>query len=152
MSKSSKKNNAKRPPPQEVKSKARTAPEQLKKTKKRQYTEEELDLPKLNTITPVGVVKPKGKKKGKTFIDDQVGSTCHNPGFYFLCYFEIFLLISWVFYFIGRYDDYSCHGECRAGGPDRVEDDEGPAIRRDSGSKKKGSRGETGAEEVQIGT
>ncbi|OJJ43779.1 hypothetical protein ASPZODRAFT_135804 [Penicilliopsis zonata CBS 506.65] len=67
------KKNVKRPPPKEVKGKARTAPEQLKKKKKRVYTEEELDLPKLNTITPVGVVKPKGKKKGKTFVDDQEG-------------------------------------------------------------------------------
>ncbi|KAJ5669252.1 hypothetical protein N7462_010322 [Penicillium macrosclerotiorum] len=72
VSKSSKK-NVKRPPPQEVKSKARTAPENLAKKKKRVYTEAELDLPKLNTITPVGVVKPKGKKKGKTFVDDQEG-------------------------------------------------------------------------------
>lgn len=63
----------KRPPPQEVKSKARTEASQLKKTKKREYTEAELDLPKLNTITPVGVVKPKGKKKGKVFIDDEEG-------------------------------------------------------------------------------
>lgn len=71
VSKSSKK-NVKRPPPQEVKSKARTAPENLQKKKKRVYSEAELDLPKLNTITPVGVVKPKGKKKGKTFVDDEV--------------------------------------------------------------------------------
>ncbi|OGM50271.1 hypothetical protein ABOM_001230 [Aspergillus bombycis] len=63
----------KRPPPKEVKSKARTEASQLKKTKKREYTEEELDLPKLNAITPVGVVKPKGKKKGKVFVDDQEG-------------------------------------------------------------------------------
>lgn len=70
VSKSSAK--VKRPPPKEVKSKARTAPENLKKKKKREYTEKELDLPALNTITPVGVVKPKGKKKGKTFVDDQV--------------------------------------------------------------------------------
>ncbi|KAB8237790.1 60S ribosomal subunit assembly/export protein [Aspergillus alliaceus] len=63
----------KRPPPQEVKSKARTEASQLKKTKKREYTEAELDLPKLNTITPVGVVKPKGKKKGKVFVDDEEG-------------------------------------------------------------------------------
>lgn len=68
------KKNVKRPPPQEVKSKARTEPSLLKKTKKKQYSEAELDLPKLNTITPVGVVKPKGKKKGKTFVDDQVRS------------------------------------------------------------------------------
>lgn len=66
------KKNAKRPPPKEVKSKARTESSLLKKTKKREYTEEELGLPKLNMITPVGVVKPKGKKKGKVFVDDQV--------------------------------------------------------------------------------
>lgn len=71
VSKSSK-SNVKRPPPKEVKSKARTAPENLQKKKKRVYTEAELNLPKLNTITPVGVVKPKGKKKGKTFVDDAV--------------------------------------------------------------------------------
>ncbi|KAL4926469.1 protein loc1 [Aspergillus undulatus] len=64
------KKNVKRPPPKEVKSKARTEQSQLKKTKKREYTEAELDLPKLNMITPVGVVNPKGKKKGKTFCDD----------------------------------------------------------------------------------
>ncbi|KAF7162227.1 hypothetical protein CNMCM5623_007622 [Aspergillus felis] len=67
------KKNAKRPPPKEVKSKARTESSLLKKTKKREYTEEELGLPKLNMITPVGVVKPKGKKKGKVFVDDQEG-------------------------------------------------------------------------------
>ncbi|KAJ5674789.1 uncharacterized protein N7477_004723 [Penicillium maclennaniae] len=73
VSKSSKKNAPKRPPPKEVKSKARTAPENLQKKKKRVYTEAELDLPKLNSITPVGVIKPKGKKKGKTFVDDSEG-------------------------------------------------------------------------------
>ncbi|KAJ5279969.1 hypothetical protein N7478_005341 [Penicillium angulare] len=72
VSKSSKK-NVKRPPPKEVKSKARTETDLMAKKKKRKYTEAELDLPKLNTITPVGVVKPKGKKKGKTFVDDQEG-------------------------------------------------------------------------------
>lgn len=76
VSKPSSKKGAKRPPPQEVKSKARTAPENLKRKKKRVYTEAELDLPKLNQITPVGVVKPKGKKKGKVFVDDQVCLNC----------------------------------------------------------------------------
>ncbi|TLD19812.1 hypothetical protein PspLS_09565 [Pyricularia sp. CBS 133598] len=42
----------------------------LKKKKKRVYTEKELGVPKLNMITPVGVEKPKGKKKGKVFVDD----------------------------------------------------------------------------------
>ncbi|KAE8144970.1 hypothetical protein BDV25DRAFT_165656 [Aspergillus avenaceus] len=67
------KKGGKRPPPQEVKAKARTESTLLKKTKKREYTEAELDLPKLNAITPVGVVKPKGKKKGKVFVDDDEG-------------------------------------------------------------------------------
>ncbi len=44
----------------------------IKKRKKRVYTEKELNIPKLNTITPVGVQKPKGKKKGKIFVDDRV--------------------------------------------------------------------------------
>ena len=61
-----------RPAPQQQKTKARTAPELLKKKKKREYTEKELDLPTLNMITPVGVTKPKGKKKGKVFVDDKV--------------------------------------------------------------------------------
>lgn len=43
-----------------------------KKRKGRVYSEKELDIPKLNTITPVGVQKPKGKKKGKIFVDDRV--------------------------------------------------------------------------------
>lgn len=43
-----------------------------KKKKKRVYTEKELGIPQLNMITPVGVVKPKGKKKGKVFVDDSV--------------------------------------------------------------------------------
>lgn len=44
-----------------------------RRRKTRTYTEKELDIPKLNTITPVGVQKPKGKKKGKIFVDDKVG-------------------------------------------------------------------------------
>lgn len=42
------------------------------KKKRRVYTEKELDIPKLNMITPMGVEKPKGKKKGKVFVDDAV--------------------------------------------------------------------------------
>lgn len=41
------------------------------KKKKRIYTDKELNLPALNMITPAGVTKPKGKKKGKIFIDDK---------------------------------------------------------------------------------
>ena len=41
-----------------------------KQKKQRVYTEEELNIPTLNMITPAGVQKPKGKKKGKVFVDD----------------------------------------------------------------------------------
>lgn len=85
VSKASKKNGPKRPPPQEVKAKPRTAQENLKKKKKRVYTEKELDLPELNQITPVGVIKPKGKKKGKTFVDDQVGFTLNALLYWLHC-------------------------------------------------------------------
>ncbi|KAK4203261.1 60S ribosomal subunit assembly protein LOC1 [Triangularia verruculosa] len=44
---------------------------QDKKKKSRVYTEKELGIPELNMITPVGVTKPKGKKKGKIFVDDK---------------------------------------------------------------------------------
>ncbi|KAH6892278.1 hypothetical protein B0T10DRAFT_457989 [Thelonectria olida] len=47
----------------------------LRNPKKRVYSEEELGIPKLNTITPVGVIKPKGKKKGKVFVDDRESMT-----------------------------------------------------------------------------
>lgn len=40
------------------------------KPRKRVYKESELDLPKLNGIIPAGIAKPKGQKKGKTFVDD----------------------------------------------------------------------------------
>lgn len=42
------------------------------KKKRRIYTEKELGIPTLNMITPVGVEKPKGGKKGKVFVDDRV--------------------------------------------------------------------------------
>ncbi|EEH41259.2 hypothetical protein PAAG_03545 [Paracoccidioides lutzii Pb01] len=71
VSKPKSKSSANGPSPKEVKVKPRTAPENLKKKKKRIYTEKELDLPQLNMITPVGVTKPKGVKKGKFFVDDQ---------------------------------------------------------------------------------
>ncbi|KAI1096725.1 hypothetical protein F5B19DRAFT_434233 [Rostrohypoxylon terebratum] len=43
----------------------------IKKKKKKIYTEKELGIPELNMVTPVGVMKPKGKKKGKVFVDDK---------------------------------------------------------------------------------
>ena len=59
----------KAPPPKQLKTKSTTGPV---RKKRKVYTDKELGLPKLNMITPVGVEKPKGKKKGKVFIDDQV--------------------------------------------------------------------------------
>ncbi|KAL3423973.1 60S ribosomal subunit assembly/export protein LOC1 [Phlyctema vagabunda] len=61
------------------KPKSKGAPPKVQKTsnlatlkkKRRVYTEKELGIPALNMITPVGVEKPKGKKKGKVFVDDR---------------------------------------------------------------------------------
>ncbi|KAI1912194.1 60S ribosomal subunit assembly/export protein [Ophidiomyces ophidiicola] len=70
-SKSPVKRDAKRTPFKEVKTKARTERALQKKKKQRKYTEKELNIPALNMITPVGVQKPRGAKKGKIFVDDQ---------------------------------------------------------------------------------
>ncbi|KAI5865467.1 hypothetical protein GGS23DRAFT_618505 [Durotheca rogersii] len=43
----------------------------MKKKKKKVYTEKELGIPELNMVTPIGVAKPRGKKKGKVFVDDK---------------------------------------------------------------------------------
>lgn len=43
-----------------------------KKKRRKVYSEKELGLPELNMVTPIGVQKPKGKKKGKVFVDDRV--------------------------------------------------------------------------------
>ena len=56
-------------PPKQQKTKSATVPV---RKKQRVYTDKELGIPKLNMITPVGVDLPKGKKKGKVFVDDQV--------------------------------------------------------------------------------
>ena len=57
----------------QVKDKGREALlQKFKNPKKKKYTDEQLGIPTLNTVTPVGVVKPRGKKKGKVFADDQV--------------------------------------------------------------------------------
>ena len=61
--------NKKAPPPVQHKSKPILG---LVKKKRKVYTEKELGIPKLNMITPAGVIAPKGKKKGKVFVDDQV--------------------------------------------------------------------------------
>ncbi|ROT39191.1 hypothetical protein SODALDRAFT_332614 [Sodiomyces alkalinus F11] len=49
--------------------------EKRKKNRNKTYTDEELGIPKLNKITPVGVQKPRGKKKGKVFVDDRESMT-----------------------------------------------------------------------------
>ncbi|KIL84342.1 60s ribosomal subunit assembly export protein loc-1 [Fusarium avenaceum] len=60
------------PPSKQVKDKGREALlQKFKNPKKKKYTDEQLGIPELNTVTPVGVVKPRGKKKGKVFADDQ---------------------------------------------------------------------------------
>lgn len=69
ITKSKKKTTA---PPLGKQVKGRTIADLLKKKKKKIYTEKELGIPQLNMITPVGVTKPKGKKKGKIFVDDKV--------------------------------------------------------------------------------
>lgn len=69
-SKGKKATQSKGAPPKQQKQGSKLAT--LKK-KRRVYTEKELGIPELNKITPVGVEKPKGKKKGKVFVDDRVG-------------------------------------------------------------------------------
>ena len=103
-----------RPPPKEQKSKPVQGP---KKKRRREYTEEELGIPKLNMISPAGVQKPKGKKKGKTFVDDQV-----------CCFFQCLVYCLKQAGFAvrseliesdaGDYDDDSGYGECGQGGAD----------------------------------
>ncbi|KAL2039147.1 hypothetical protein N7G274_008196 [Stereocaulon virgatum] len=58
----------KAPPPKQQKTKPAQGPS---KRKRKVYTDKELGIPKLNMITPMGVDLPKGKKKGKVFVDDQ---------------------------------------------------------------------------------
>lgn len=67
--------------------KERNAASLHKKPKKKTYTVKELGVPTLNMITPVGVEKPKGKKKGKVFADDKVRV--------FLFLFFVFLALLW---------------------------------------------------------
>ncbi|KAK8135839.1 60S ribosomal subunit assembly/export protein loc-1 [Apiospora sp. TS-2023a] len=59
------------PPPASKPSNSKAIAAILKKRRKKTYSEKDLDIPKLNMITPVGVEKPKGKKKGKVFVDDR---------------------------------------------------------------------------------
>lgn len=64
-------------PPKPTKGKSLAA--MMNKKKKKVYTEKELGIPQLNMVTPIGVEKPKGKKKGKVFVDDRV-SPLPTPG------------------------------------------------------------------------
>ncbi|KAJ9622448.1 60S ribosomal subunit assembly/export protein [Taxawa tesnikishii (nom. ined.)] len=59
------------PKPKPVEQKKKSAPHGPAKKKKRVYTEKELGVPTLNSIKPAGVQKPRGVKKGKTFVDDK---------------------------------------------------------------------------------
>ena len=73
-SQKSKISKSKAAPPKQQKSKRpekSNTPSRGTRKKKKTYTAEELGLPQLNGIVPVGVTKPKGKKKGKVFVDDQ---------------------------------------------------------------------------------
>lgn len=55
-----------------------------KKKKRKVYSEKDLGIPELNMVTPVGVEKPKGKKKGKVFVDDRVSlRSLHFPSSYY---------------------------------------------------------------------
>lgn len=69
-----KSNKSTAPPPKQQKTKRPTSsskPSEVKKRKKKHaYTAEQLGVPALNGIIPAGVSKPKGKKKGKVFVDD----------------------------------------------------------------------------------
>ena len=65
-----KKSGPKAPPSKQQKTKSNAG---TVKKKQRIYTDKELGIPKLNMITPVGVGLLNGKKKGKVFVDDQVG-------------------------------------------------------------------------------
>ncbi|KAL8830236.1 MAG: hypothetical protein Q9191_001550 [Dirinaria sp. TL-2023a] len=58
----------KAPPPVQQKTKPSTG---IIKKKRKVYTDKELGIPKLNMITPAVPEQPRGKKKGKVFVDDQ---------------------------------------------------------------------------------
>ena len=70
LASSSKNRIVKRLPSQQQKTKSSKG---LGEKKRKIYTEKELGLPQLNMITPIGVQKPRGKKKGKVFVDNAVG-------------------------------------------------------------------------------
>ncbi|KAM0713923.1 hypothetical protein Q7P37_010885 [Cladosporium fusiforme] len=58
---------------EQVKTKNAVAHKETNKKKKKVYTAQELGIPELNGIKPEGVTKPPNMKKGKKFVDDDVG-------------------------------------------------------------------------------
>ena len=79
------------------------------------YTDKELGLPMLNMITPVGVEKPRGKKKGKVFVDDSVRTLVRLSGHESLGYAaeaNDCLLV-------GEHDDHTGYCHCRQGRANR---------------------------------
>lgn len=139
VTKSKAKSKSKQPPAKEVKSKPNNAADQAKKNKKPEYSEEELGLMPLNMVTPVGVQKPKGKKKNKVFVDDQVRPIRSIS--------SSLQLIR----FVGEYDGNSEHGECRKGRADRVKAHASKATGGNPRGEAKGGRSEGRTKEVQIG-
>ena len=85
------------PPPKQTKT--RRTISTSRPIKRKTYTDTELGIPKLNTIVPAGVQKPKGKKKGKVFVDDAV--------YLFLALFGNVTDLP----FSGEYDDNTGYGQ-----------------------------------------
>jgi 60S ribosomal subunit assembly/export protein LOC1 len=81
------------PPPKQQKTKSAGSKvnDGAGKKKKRVYTDKELGLPKLNMITPVGVEAPRGKKRGKVFVDDPVST---------ISYLKILILQCGLVYYV----------------------------------------------------
>lgn len=93
-----------------------------KKKKKRVYSEKELGIPELNMITPVGVTKPRGKKKGKVFVDDKVRLKFPSPCPQLLGPASRASLIT-VSLYPGEHDDNPSSRASREGRADRIQDD-----------------------------
>ena len=82
-----------------------------KPKKQKNYTDEELGIPKLNMITPAGVRAPRGKKKGKVFVDDGVSIPITRVA-------TGDAELADGFFSLGEYDDNTCHGQCGQRRPD----------------------------------